>query len=158
MPRIVLVRTEADELTYDAHVMLRVELEAALIANELKVSDLSAVWNERMKRDFDLAVPNLARGVLQDVHWSSGYVGSFATYTLGNVMSSQFFAAANQNPTVTAGLAEGHYAPLTTWLNQHVHQHGRTRNRDRLLQDATGNELDPAPYLADLRAKAEALA
>ena len=158
MPRIGLVRTEADELTYDAHVMLRVELEAALIANELKVSDLSAVWNERMKRDFDLAVPNLARGVLQDVHWSSGYVGSFATYTLGNVMSSQFFAAANQNPTVTAGLAEGHYAPLTTWLNQHVHQHGRTRNRDRLLQDATGNELDPAPYLADLRAKAEALA
>ena len=157
IPRIGLIRTEADELTYDAHVMLRVELEAALINNEIEVSDLPAIWNERMVSDFGLHPPDLARGVLQDVHWSSGYVGSFATYTLGNVMSSQFFAAAGRDDSVAAGLHEGDYAPLTAWLNEHVHRHGRARDRERLLQDATGQRLDPQPYLADLRAKAEAL-
>jgi carboxypeptidase Taq len=157
-PRIGLIRTEADELTYDAHVMLRVELEAALISGEIDVADLPAIWDERMMRDFGLAVPDLARGVLQDVHWSSGYVGSFATYTLGNIMSSQFFAAANGDEAVSAGLRDGDYAPLTAWLGEHVHRHGRSRGRERLLRDATGHGLDPGPYLADLQAKAEALA
>ena len=110
-----------------------------------------------MAQSFGLEVPDLARGVLQDVHWSSGYVGSFATYTLGNIMSSQFFAAAGRDEAVSAGLREGRYEPLTTWLGRHIHQHGRSRHRDRILADATGSELDPAPYLTDLRAKTEAL-
>ena len=156
-PRRGLIRIEADELTYDAHIMLRVELEAALVAGECAVDDLPALWNERMARSFGLAVPDLAHGVLQDVHWSSGYIGSFATYTLGNIMSSQFFAAAGQDEAVSAGLREGRYEPLTTWLGQHVHQHGRSRHRDRILHDATGGGLDPSPYLTDLRAKTAAL-
>ncbi len=156
-PRRGLIRVEADELTYDAHIMLRVELEAALLAGACAVEDLPALWNERMTRDFGLAVPDLARGVLQDVHWSSGYVGSFPTYTLGNIMSSQFFAAAGREPRVREGLREGRYEALTAWLGQHVHRHGRSRQRDRILHDATGSALDPRPYLADLRAKTEAL-
>ena len=156
-PRRGLIRIEADELTYDAHIMLRVELEAALVAGECEVADLPELWNERMARSFGLEVPDLAHGVLQDVHWSSGYVGSFATYTLGNIMSSQFFAAAGRDPAVAAGLHEGRYGALTTWLGRHVHRHGRSRHRDRILQDATGSGLDPACYLADLRAKSAAL-
>ncbi len=156
-PRRGLIRIEADELTYDAHIMLRVELEAALVAGECAVEDLPALWNERMARSFGLVVPDLAHGVLQDVHWSACYVGSFATYTLGNIMSSQFFAAAGRDAAVSAGLREGRYEPLTRWLGQHVHQHGRSRHRDRILGDAAGSGLDPAPYLADLRAKTEAL-
>ncbi|WP_428395849.1 carboxypeptidase M32 [Lichenicoccus sp.] len=156
-PRRGLIRVEADELTYDTHIMLRVELEAALMTGAFAVEDLPALWNERMAQDFGLAVPDLAHGVLQDVHWSSGHVGSFATYTLGNIMSSQFFAAAARAPGVSDGLQEGRYEPLTGWLRQHVHQHGRSRQRDRILHDATGSGLDPAPYLADLRAKTEAL-
>ena len=156
-PKPGLIRIRADELTYDAHIMLRVELEAALIGNEIAITDLPGIWNERMARDFGLSVPDLEHGVLQDVHWSSCLVGSFATYTLGSVMSSQFFAAASKDATVATGLGEGHYEPLRDWLGHHVHQHGRSRGRDRLLRDATGSALDPEPYLADLRAKAEAL-
>ncbi len=152
-----LIRIEADELTYDAHVMLRCELEAALVAGEVRVEDLPALWDERIRAAFGLAVPDLTRGVLQDVHWSHGYVGSFATYTLGNVMSSQFFAAASREAAVSEGLQAGRYAPLTGWLGEHVHRHGRSRARDRILRDATGQGLDPQPYLADLRAKAAAL-
>ena len=156
-PRQGLIRIEADELTYDAHVMLRCELEAALVAGEVRVRDLPALWDERIRAAFGLAVPDLAHGVLQDVHWSHGYVGSFATYTLGNVMSSQFFSAASREPAVSEGLQEGRYEPLTAWLGQHVHRHGRSRNRDRILRDATGSGLDTQPYLSDLRAKAAAL-
>ncbi len=156
-PRRGPVRIEADELTYDAHIMLRVELEAALMGGEIAVADLPAIWNERMARDFGIVVPDLAHGVLQDVHWSAGLVGSFATYTLGNVMSSQFFAAARRDDAVSSGLREGRYEALTGWLGEHVHRHGRSRGRDRLLADATGGGLDVAPYLVDLRAKAEAL-
>ena len=152
-----LIRIEADELTYDAHVMLRCELEAALVAGEVRVEDLPALWDERIRAAFGLAVPDLAHGVLQDVHWSHGYVGSFATYTLGNVMSSQFFAAASRDAAVSEGLQAGRYEPLTGWLGEHVHRHGRSRTRDRILRDATGQGLDPQPYLADLRAKAGAL-
>lgn len=156
-PRQGLIRIEADELTYDAHVMLRCELEAALVAGEVHVRDLPALWDERIRAAFGLAVPDLARGVLQDVHWSHGYVGSFATYTLGNVMSSQFFATASREAAVSEGLQAGRYEPLTAWLGEHVHRHGRSRGRDRILRDATGSGLDPQPYLADLRAKTAAL-
>ena len=156
-PRQGLIRIEADELTYDAHVMLRCELEAALVAGEVRVADLPALWDERIRAAFGLVVPDLTHGVLQDVHWSHGYVGSFATYTLGNVMASQFFAAATGEPAVRDGLRGGRYEPLTAWLGQHVHRHGRSRNRDRILRDATGNGLDPQAYLSDLRAKAAAL-
>ncbi|MFE0753186.1 carboxypeptidase M32 [Inquilinus sp. NPDC058860] len=148
-----LIRVEADELTYDLHIMLRVELEAAVIAGDLAVADLPSAWAERMRADLGLEVPDDASGVLQDVHWSTGYVGSFPTYTLGNVMASQLFAAAERDLAVAAGLEAGDYAPLRLWLNRAVHCHGRSRTPEEILQAATGRGLDPGPYLAYLETK-----
>ena len=102
-----LIRTEADELTYDFHIMLRVEFEAALLKGDIKVADIPGAWNEAMKRHLGVAVPNDREGCLQDVHWSSGAMGSFCTYTLGNVMAAQFFETAKaKGEGVARGLAQ----------------------------------------------------
>ncbi|HVJ41882.1 MAG TPA: carboxypeptidase M32 [Dongiaceae bacterium] len=153
-----LIRVEADELTYDFHVILRVEIEAALIAGEIAARDLPAIWGEKMKGYLGLAVPDDTRGVLQDVHWSSGMIGSFPTYTIGNVMSAQFFAAACKEPEVARGLDAGDYLPLTRWLNQHVHRHGRSKTPDEILHLATGSGLDPKQYMENLGEKVALLA
>lgn len=102
-------------------------------------------------------MPNDTLGVLQDVHWSHGYVGSFPTYTLGNIMSSQFFASAQGAPEVASGLETGDYAPLHRWLTENIYRHGRSSMPKETLQRVTGGGLDPAPYIADLTAKVEAL-
>jgi carboxypeptidase Taq len=127
------------------------------MAGEVAVADLPTLWREKMRNALGLAVPSDTLGVLQDVHWSSGMIGSFPTYTLGNVMSSQFFAAASNDPTVNAGLDSGDYRPLRSWLNHHVHRHGRSRSPSELLTAATGRELDLAPYLNDLQQKVTGL-
>ncbi len=95
--------------------------------------------------------------MLQDVHWSSGLVGSFPTYTLGNIMSSQFFAAANRETEVSDGLETGDYEPLKNWLNCNVHQFGRSKSPSQLLMDATGSDLSVTAYLDDLTRKVQAL-
>ncbi|GGO33686.1 carboxypeptidase M32 [Deinococcus humi] len=149
-----LIRVEADELTYDLHIMLRVELERALIGGELAVEDLPAAWNARVKADLGLEVPDDARGVLQDIHWSAGMFGSFPTYTIGNVMASQFYAAAlEQRPQLEEALARGEYAPLLGWLTDNIYQHGRTYTPHELLTRVTGRGLDPQPYLDYLDGK-----
>ncbi|MFC4454021.1 carboxypeptidase M32 [Deinococcus sonorensis] len=149
-----LIRVEADELTYDLHIMLRVELESRLIAGELSVQDLPAAWNARVKADLGLDVPDDARGVLQDIHWSTGYFGSFPTYTVGNVMAAQFYRAAQAAlPQLDAQLASGDYTPLREWLTQHIYRHGRTYTPHELLERATGSGLDPQPYLDYLSEK-----
>ncbi|SEQ72351.1 carboxypeptidase Taq [Faunimonas pinastri] len=153
-----LIRVEADELTYDLHIILRSEIEAALIGREIEVADLPSVWAEKMRAYLGLEVPDHLRGVMQDVHWASGMVGSFPTYTIGNVMSSQFFAAASREPDIAAGLETGEYVPLATWLNENVHRHGRSLTPDRILQQATGSALDAGPYLSDLARKVDRLA
>ncbi|MDR6635783.1 carboxypeptidase Taq [Phyllobacterium sp. 1468] len=152
-PRPSLIRVEADELTYDLHIMLRSEIEAGLIAGEIRVSDLPAIWRDKMRSYLGLEVPNDTLGVLQDVHWSSGMVGSFPTYTIGNIMSSQFFASATAVPAVKEGLDRGDYTPLKTWLNENIHQYGRSRTPGELLQQATGSPLSVANYVADLKRK-----
>jgi len=151
------IRVEADELTYDFHIMLRSEIEAGLMAGDIRVSDLPAIWREKIKVYLGLDVPNDTLGVLQDVHWSSGMVGSFPTYTIGNIMSSQFFAAARKETAVERGLEEGDYLPLKTWLNDNVHQFGRSKSPSELLIDATGEDLSTAAYIADLTRKVEEL-
>lgn len=151
------IRVEADELTYDFHIMLRSKIEAGLMAGEIRVADLPAIWREEVKAYLGLDVPNDTLGVLQDVHWSSGMVGSFPTYTLGNIMSSQFFAAANRETVVSDGLENGDYQPLKDWLNRHVHQFGRSKSPSQLLVDATGSDLSVTAYLDDLTRKVEAL-
>jgi len=152
-----LIRVEADELTYDLHVMLRADIEAALMTGEVLVADLPALWNARIKSDLGLDVPSDREGVLQDVHWSHGYVGSFPTYTFGNIMAAQFFAAANDEDAVSAGLGSGDYAPLRGWLAENVQRHGRSRTSDELLQAATGCGLTIRPYVDVLTAKVDAL-
>ena len=148
------IRVEADELSYDLHVMLRVEIECALMDGSLPVADLPSVWNAAIKRDLGLIVPNDAQGVLQDVHWSTGYIGSFASYTIGNVMAAQVMASLQaQDATLAPALNAGQYAPLKTALGQAIWQHGRRFGREELLVRTTGRGLDPAPYLAYLRAK-----
>ncbi len=149
-----LIRVEADELTYDYHIMLRVEIEAALMDGSLEVADLPAVWNETIRRELGVAVPDDRRGVLQDIHWSTCQIGSFSTYTIGNVMAAQLFERARQDDLgIASGLDRGDYGPLQRWLGQHIHQHGRRYGRDELLVMATGRKLDPAPYIAYLGRK-----
>ncbi len=149
-----LIRVEADEITYNLHIMLRVELEAALIDGSLSVSELPAAWNAKMQEYLGITPPDDALGVLQDIHWSAGYFGSFPTYTIGNIMASQFFAAARaQVPNLEASLEAGNYAPLRDWLTEHIYQHGRRFRPQELLQRATGHGLDAEPYLEYLETK-----
>lgn len=151
------IRVEADELTYDLHIILRSEIEAALVAGEIEVRDLPVLWAEKMQTYLGLTVPNDTLGVLQDVHWSHGYVGSFPTYTLGNIMSSQFFHTARQRPEIAAGLDGGNYAPLKEWLTHNIYQYGRSSTPAETLQRVTGRMLDTAPYIADLTEKVASL-
>jgi len=149
-----LIRVEADELTYDLHIMLRVDLEMRLISGELSVQDLPAAWNARIREDLGLEVPDDAHGVLQDIHWSAGMFGSFPTYTIGNVMASQFFEAARQAiPELHAQLGRGEYAPLLGWLTENVYRHGRAYTPHELLVRTTGEGLNPQPYLDYLTEK-----
>jgi carboxypeptidase Taq len=151
------IRVESDELTYDFHVMLRVDIEAALIDGSLKVADLPAAWNAKVKEYLGLDVPSDRLGVLQDVHWSSGQIGTFCNYTIGNVMAGQLFAVAKKDDRVREGLATADYLPLREWMTEHVHRHGRRYARNDLLVKATGRTLDPSDYIAHLTSKYSAI-
>ena len=148
------IRVEADELTYDFHIMLRCEIEARLVDGSLEVAELPAAWNAGMREYLGVEVPDDAQGVLQDVHWSSGQIGTFCNYTIGNVMAAQLFDAATAaDPGIGAALDDADYAPLRGWLTENVATHGRRFTRDELLESATGRALDPVPYLAHLKTK-----
>ncbi len=148
------IRTEADELTYDSHIMLRVELEAALIDGSLAVADIPAAWAAAMQERLGVEVRDDSNGCLQDIHWSSGMIGSFCSYTIGNVMAAQLFEAARvQVPGLNEALARGELAPLADWLRENVWRHGRRFTRDEILLRATGSTLSPSAYLAYLSEK-----
>ncbi|MFL4992719.1 MAG: carboxypeptidase M32 [Microvirga sp.] len=148
------IRVEADELTYDFHIIMRADIECALMDGSLPVADLPEAWNAAIRRDLDLVVPNDAHGVLQDVHWSTGYIGSFPTYTIGNVMGAQMMETLRrQKPSLDAAITAGEYSTLAQELRTRIWQHGRRFRRDELLERETGRRLDPAPYLAYLRSK-----
>jgi carboxypeptidase Taq len=148
------IRVEADELIYDVHIMLRVDIECALMDGSLPVSNLPEAWNAAIRRDLDLVVPDDAHGVLQDVHWSTGYIGSFPTYTIGNIMGAQVLETlGRQRPSLDAAIEAGEYSALAEELRTRIWQHGRRFMRDELLERETGRGLDPAPYLAYLRNK-----
>ncbi|WP_294646528.1 carboxypeptidase M32 [uncultured Aureimonas sp.] len=148
------IRVEADELTYDLHIMLRTEIEAALLDGSLAPRDVPGAWNEAVRRDLGLEVPDDRRGCLQDVHWSSGYFGSFPTYTVGNAMAAQLMETLKaRDAGLDASLAEGDYGRLRAHLTDAVCRHGRSRTRDELLNDATGEALSAEPYLRYLKAK-----
>ena len=148
-----LIRVEADEVTYNFHIMLRFELELALMEGELTVPDLPAAWNAKMQEYIGLTPPNDAEGVLQDVHWSAGLIGYFPTYTLGNLLSVQLLDAARQDARVAAATDNADYAPLREWLRVKVHQYGRRRTPGQIVQDATGQALSADAYVKYLEGK-----
>ena len=149
-----LIRVHADEVTYNLHVVLRFELEKALLTGDLAVRDLSAAWNEKMTAYLGAAPPDDTDGVLQDIHWSSGLVGSFPSYTIGNVASVQFFEAARRaHPDLVSEIRDGRFAALYGWMRDHVYVHGRKFLPADLLERATGSRLTPEPYLRYLRDK-----
>lgn len=148
------IRVEADEVTYDLHILLRFELEKALIEGDLKLEELPGEWNRRFKEWFGLEVPDDARGCLQDIHWSLGAFGYFPTYTLGNMAAAQIFAAAKTAlPDLETDLAQWNHEPLLEWLRREIHQHGSRYVPEQLLQKVTGSELHTEPYLAHLQGK-----
>ncbi len=148
-----LIRVEADEVTYNFHVMLRFELELALLEGSLSVRDLPEAWNAKMQAYLGLTPPDDASGVLQDIHWSAGLIGYFPTYTLGNLLSVQLLEAARQDAGVAAGIDRAEYGPLRAWLVEQVHQHGRSLSPAELTVQATGRPLSADPYVAYLTRK-----
>jgi carboxypeptidase Taq len=149
-----LIRIEADQTTYNLHIVLRFELELRLVEGTLAVDDVPAAWSEGMHELLGVEVPDDAHGVLQDVHWGAGLFGYFPTYTVGNVMAAQLWAQLEHElPDLEADLAAGRFAPLREWLREHVHRHGRKFLLPELLHRSTGGELSTAPFLAYLRGR-----
>ncbi|MBI9043520.1 MAG: carboxypeptidase M32 [Anaerolineaceae bacterium] len=149
-----LIRVEADEVTYNYHIMLRIEVEAALMDGSLKVSDLPEFWNSKMQDYLGVIPSNNRVGVLQDVHWSAGYVGSFCGYSVGNVISAQIYeAASKQVPDFDEEMQKANYQPLLSWLTENIYKHGRAYSVDELVTKATGSPLNVKPYLSYLTDK-----
>jgi len=150
-----LIRTDADEVTYNLHVMVRFDLELALLEGKLAVRDLPEAWRARYASDLGIAPPDDRDGVLQDVHWYGGLIGgAFQGYTLGNIMSAQFYdAAVRAHPTIPAEIAQGEFGTLHGWLRENIYQHGRKFTAEELLQRITGGGLSVAPYIKYLREK-----
>jgi len=150
-----LIRVEADEVTYNLHILLRFEVEQALLSGELSVADAPAAWDAKMQAYFGLTPPDDAQGILQDVHWSSGAIGYFPTYSVGNLLSVQLYdrADADLGGQVAAQVAAGDFAPLLGWLRENVHKHGRKYLPRELVQKIVGGPLDAAPYLKYLKTK-----
>jgi carboxypeptidase Taq len=149
-----LIRVEADEATYNLHILLRFELEVALFEGTLSVADLPAAWNARTEEYLGVTPKNDAEGVLQDVHWSNGLFGYFPTYTIGNVLSVQFFdEAIKAHPEIPDQMKKGEFSTLLSWLRESIHRHGSRYYPDELVERVTGRPLDTAPYLRYLKSK-----
>jgi len=147
------IRVEADEATYDLHILLRFGIERRLLNGELAIKDVPSAWNENFRDLFGFTPPDDRRGCLQDIHWSMGGLGYFPTYSLGNLNSAQLFAAASKETSVATALANADYAPLLSWLRAKVHSHGAILDPVDLMQKATGQAPAPADYLAHLTAR-----
>ncbi len=147
-----LIRIDADEVTYPAHVILRYRLEQQMIAGELAVADLPEAWNAGMVELVGIAPPDDRDGCMQDIHWMTGGFGYFPTYTLGAMIAAQLFQAARtQVPEVVSGVREGDFAPLLGWLRQNVHTRASSTSTEALIEDATGSALDADIFKAHLR-------
>ena len=149
-----LIRVEADEVTYNLHIVLRFELETALFGGELEPAGLETAWNEGMRRNLGVVPEKPSLGYMQDVHWSCGLLGYFPTYTLGNLRAAQLFDAAQKAmPSLKTDIRSGTFGALKDWLNVQVHQSGRRFDGDALMEKVTGSKTSAAPFLAYLRAK-----
>ena len=148
------IRVEADEVTYNLHIMLRFDLEQALINGDLQPADVPTAWNERFREYFGMTPPDDALGCLQDVHWSAGLLGYFPTYALGNMYASQFFEQAKTElGDLSTMFARGEFQPLKEWLNQKIHRHGMHHRASVLVEQVTGRPLSAEPLLTHLRTR-----
>ena len=150
-----LIRTDADEVTYNLHVMIRFDLELDMLEGKLAVKDLPEAWNARYNKDLGITPGDDGLGVLQDMHWFSGTIGGyFQSYTLGNILSAQFFEAALKAfPNIPAEIGAGNSSSLHGWLREHIYQYGRMYNASEIIQKATGKPLEIEPYIKYLRTK-----
>ncbi len=153
-----LIRIEADEATYNLHIMLRMELEIALLEQKISVSDLPEIWREKMREYLGVTPENDSKGVLQDVHWAGGMIGYFPTYALGNLISAQIWEkAAADLPDLNAQLSRGELTPLREWLTANLYRHGSKYYPSELVKMITGKGIDPQPYLNYLNRKYRAI-
>jgi carboxypeptidase Taq len=150
-----LIRVEADEATYNLHIILRFELEQELLAGSFPLERLPEEWNRRVWDYLGIEVPDDTRGVLQDTHWAGGSIGYFPTYALGNLISAQIWERVTSDlPDLDAAFEAGDFAPLRDWLREHLHRHGRKFTPAETLERAAGTRtIDPAPYVRYLREK-----
>ena len=153
-----LIRVEADEATYNVHIMIRYEVEKRLIAGDLEVDDLPDAWDAMYEEFLGIRAPNRALGVLQDIHWSMGAFGYFPTYTLGNLYAAQLLAAARRDlPDHDEQIRRGEFAPLLAWMREHVHQRGSILEQADLVEEATGSPPSPDAFVDYLKDKVERL-
>jgi carboxypeptidase Taq len=148
------IRVEADEATYNLHIMLRFELETDMVAGKIDFARLPQEWNERFEAFLGVTPPDDRLGVLQDIHWSMGLIGYFPTYALGNLLAAQYYAKAVQaRPSIPDDIASGRFDTLRTWLNENLHQHGRKFQSDELTRRVTGEGIQSRDYLTYLQTK-----
>ena len=150
-----LIRTDADEVTYNLHVMLRFDFELDMLDGKLSIRDLPEAWNERFEKDFGIAPPDDRNGVMQDVHWFGGFIGgAFQGYTLGNILSAQFYnTALKAHPNIPAEMKLGKFDTLHNWLTENIYKHGRKYTAPELVERATGSPLTIEPYIQYLTKK-----
>jgi carboxypeptidase Taq len=149
-----LIRVNADEATYNLHIMLRLELEIGMVEGTLAVKDLPEIWNTKMQEYLGITPPNDAKGVLQDIHWSYGAIGYFSTYALGNLVSAQLWEKINKDiRNLDDQIRKGDFSELLAWLRKNIHQHGQKYEPQTLVERVTGSKISPQPYVRYLTKK-----
>lgn len=144
------IRVEADEATYDLHILLRFDIERRMLNGSLNVNDVPAAWNDGFRELFGFTPKNDREGCLQDIHWSMGGLGYFPTYTLGNIHAASLFACAKNDPNIASTIAVADYAPLLSWLRGNIHAHGSTLDPSDLIHKATGKNPSSEDYIKHL--------
>ncbi len=148
------IRVNADEATYNLHIMLRLEIEIAMVAGKIAIKDLPQIWNSKMEEYLGVTPPNDALGVLQDIHWSIGSIGYFSTYALGNLVSAQLWEQINKDiKDLDTQISKGKFEALLGWLRENIHKHGRKYDPQVLVKKVTGSKITPEPYVRYLKTK-----
>lgn len=149
-----LIRVNADEATYNMHIMLRLELEIGMVEGKIAVKDLPEIWNAKMQEYLGITPPDDAKGVLQDIHWSGGAIGYFSTYALGNLVSAQLWEKINKDiRNLDDQIRKGNFSELLAWLRRNIHQHGQKYEPQELVERVTGSKITPEPYVRYLTKK-----
>jgi carboxypeptidase Taq len=149
-----LIRVNADEATYNLHIMLRLEIEIGMVEGSIAVKDLPEIWNSKMRDYLGVTPPSDAQGVLQDIHWSYGAIGYFSTYALGNIISAQLWEKINKDiKNLDEQIRKGQFAELREWLRVNIHQYGHKYDPRDLVRKVTGQDIDSAAYVRYLTKK-----